>query len=98
MENFNKLINEEKPVLVDFFATWCGPCKTLAPVLEEIKEEFKNSLNVLKIDVDENPELAAQFHIKSVPTLMVFKEGNMLSSMKGFMGKQKILEMLDIKN
>lgn len=98
MENFNKLINEEKPVLVDFYATWCGPCKTLAPVLEEIQEEFKNELNVIKIDVDENPELAAQFHIKSVPTLMVFKEGNILNLMKGFMGKQKILEMLNIKN
>ena len=75
MEKFKALINSENPVLVDFFATWCGPCKMQAPILSEVSEELGNKARILKIDVDKNPAVANQFKIQSVPTLMLFKEG-----------------------
>ncbi len=75
MSEFNDIIKETKPTLVDFFATWCGPCKMQAPILEEVKKKLGDSVNILKVDVDQNPELSAQFSIRSVPTLILFKDG-----------------------
>ena len=94
MQNFNEIINSERPVLVDFYAEWCGPCKALSPVLEQIKDEYKDRADVIKIDIDENHELASKYNIRSVPTIMIFKNGNILQTMKGFMGKGKIQELL----
>ncbi len=96
MKNFQEQINSEIPVLVDFYAQWCGPCKTLSPILEQIEKEYEGKVNILKVDVDENPELASQFNIKSIPTLMLFKKGNILQTMKGFLGKDKIKEFITI--
>ncbi|MDE5839138.1 MAG: conjugal transfer protein TraF, partial [Paramuribaculum sp.] len=73
MSEFSEIIKESKPTLVDFFATWCGPCKMQAPILEEVKGKLGDSVNILKIDVDRNPELSAEFSIRSVPTLILFK-------------------------
>ena len=75
MENFNEIINGNQLTLVDFFATWCGPCKMMHPVLEQLKENFGDSIRILKIDVDKAQELAMNYRIQSVPTLMLFREG-----------------------
>lgn len=75
MSDFNKLINESKPTLVDFFATWCGPCRMQGPILEEVKQRVGDTANVVKIDIDKNQELAAQYGVRSVPTLIMFKGG-----------------------
>ncbi len=73
--SFTKLINSEKPILIDFHATWCGPCKMLSPIIKEVKEEFGDKIRVIKIDVDKNPELSKKLEIMSMPTLMIFKGG-----------------------
>ena len=75
MEEFNKLINGSKPVLVDFFATWCGPCRMQSPILDKVKSTVGDEADVLKINVDQNKALAAKYTIKSVPTLIIFKNG-----------------------
>lgn len=78
MNEFDKIIAESKPTLVDFFATWCGPCKMQAPILEQVKSSVGEQANVIKVDVDKNRELAAQYNVQSIPTLIVFKNGEAL--------------------
>ena len=75
MSDFNKLIQENKPTLVDFFATWCGPCKVQGPILEDVKKRVGDKANILKVDIDQNQELAMQYRVQSVPTLLMFKNG-----------------------
>ena len=75
MSDFNKIISEEKPTLVDFFATWCGPCRMQAPILEEVKQKVGDAANILKVDIDQNQQLAAQYNVRSVPTLIMFYKG-----------------------
>ncbi len=77
MEKFEDIINSEKPVLIDFFATWCGPCKMMHPVLEELHEKVGDKARVIKIDIDKNQELAAIYNVRSVPTLMIFRNGEL---------------------
>lgn len=78
MEEFEKFIKDSKPTLVDFFATWCGPCKMQAPILEEVKSKLGDTVNIIKIDVDKNPELSQRYNVRSIPTLIVFKNGEAL--------------------
>lgn len=75
MNDFQAMINESKPTLVDFFATWCGPCRMQGPVLEDVKNRVGDKANVIKIDIDKNQELAARYNVRSVPTLILFKGG-----------------------
>lgn len=75
MNEFSEIINNSKPTLVDFFATWCGPCKMQSPILEQVKERVGDRGTIVKVDIDKNRELAAQYNVQSVPTLIIFKEG-----------------------
>lgn len=83
MENFNDIIKSDKLTLVDFFATWCGPCKMMHPILEQLKGEMGDSIRILKIDVDDNEDLSMQYNIQSVPTLMLFKNGEIVWRQSG---------------
>jgi thioredoxin 1 len=75
MSEFNDLINQNKPTLVDFFATWCGPCKMQSPILEQVKASVGDGANIIKIDIDKNEDLAMRYNVRSVPTLILFKNG-----------------------
>ena len=93
-DNFHKeVLNSDKPVLLDFFASWCGPCRMVGPILDEIAEE-REDIKVCKVDIDEQPELASRFRIMSVPTLMVLKEGNIVDQSVGARPKHQILAMV----
>ena len=83
MENFSDIIKSNKLTLVDFFATWCGPCKMMHPVLEQLKDEMGDSIRIIKLDVDKNEVLSAQYNIQSVPTLMLFKNGEIVWRQSG---------------
>ena len=95
MDKFTDIINSEQPTLVDFFATWCGPCKMMHPVLEQLKEELGDKIRILKLDVDKNEALSQQFRIQSVPTLMLFKKGEVVWRQSGAMRINDLRATLD---
>jgi thioredoxin 1 len=92
--NFNAIISSNTPVLVDFFAEWCGPCKMLAPILEHVKEELGESVKIVKIDVDKNQPLAAQYQVRGVPTMLLFKDGKQLWRQSGVLQKIDIIKII----
>jgi thioredoxin 1 len=95
MDNqFTRLINSNKPTLVDFFAEWCGPCKMMKPILVDLKNRVGEEAVIIKIDVDKNPQLAQQFQIQGVPTLAVFKEGKMVWRQSGVMQAHQLEQVL----
>ncbi len=93
-EEFDTLMKEDL-VLVDFFATWCGPCKMLTPVLEDLSEELKDKLTIVKVDVDESPDLAKRFGIMAVPTMILFKSGQQVNAFQGYMAKPQLKQAID---
>ncbi len=92
--NFDELINSDKPVLVDFWAEWCGPCKMIGPVVEQLAGEYEGKAVVAKMDVDQNARIPAQFGIRSIPTLMVFKNGQMVEKVVGAVPKNVLEQKL----
>ncbi len=90
METFNELLNSKQPVLVDFHATWCGPCKQMAPELQRFAQNNSGKLRVIKIDIDKNQKTAQQYNIQGVPTLILFKEGKILWRQSGALSSQQI--------
>jgi thioredoxin 1 len=95
METFNDVINSDQLVLVDFFATWCQPCKMMHPILEQVKSVLKDRIRIIKVDVDKYGVTASQYRIQSVPTLMLFRHGEVLWRTSGVVDKAELLATLD---
>lgn len=95
MSSFNDIINSSKPVLIDFFAEWCGPCKTMVPILKEVKQELGDKITILKVDVDKNQQLASKYNIKGVPTLMIFKSGNQVWRQSGVIQSNQLIDIIN---
>ena len=95
METFNEAISGDGLVLVDFFTTWCGPCKMMHPILEQVKATLGDKIRILKVDVDKHQDTAAAYNIQSVPTIMLFHKGEMVYRHSGAMQKAELLSLLD---
>jgi len=93
--NFSDIIKGETPVIVDFYADWCGPCKTLAPILQEAKSSLGDKVKIVKIDVDKNQKLSSQYQVRGVPTLILFKDGKQLWRQSGVVPKQEIVRIIE---
>ena len=91
---FNEIINQDQLTLVDFYADWCGPCKMMSPILQEVKTVVKDNVKIIKINVDQHQDLAAEFMVRGVPTLMLFKEGKMLWRQSGVLSTNDLVAML----
>ncbi|MBR4093597.1 MAG: thioredoxin [Oscillospiraceae bacterium] len=95
-DNFEKEVNEsDKTVLIDFWATWCGPCKMIAPAIEEIADEYSDEIKVCKVNIDDEPSLATKFGITSIPTLLVVKNGEVVKTSVGYIPKEKIIGLFE---
>ncbi|MCA6365399.1 MAG: thioredoxin [Bacteroidetes bacterium] len=94
MSRFQELINSGKPVLVDFFATWCGPCKAQAPILEQLAERVGDTAHILKVDVDNNPQAASIYGVRAVPTLLLFQNGKVVWRHSGVMGAAELEQLI----
>lgn len=94
MNNFDTIINSDKPVLVDFFATWCGPCKMLSPILREVKDSLGNNVSIIKIDVDKNQQISSKYQVRGVPTMILFQNGKQLWRQSGVVSKEEIIKTI----
>lgn len=94
MSNFDTIIQSEKPVLIDFFATWCGPCKMLGPVLKEVKDSLGDRVSIIKIDVDKNQQISSQYQVRGVPTMILFQNGKQLWRQSGVLTKEEIIKTI----
>ncbi len=94
MSKFSELINQKHPVLIDFFADWCGPCKMMSPILKKVKDEIGDDVTIIKIDVDKNQDLAAKYQVKGVPTFLLFKDGKQIWRQSGIVQKEDLLTII----
>ena len=95
-DNFDEeVLNADKPVLVDFWATWCGPCRQIAPIIEDLADEFEGRAKVGKVDVDDNPQTAQEYGVRSIPTLLFFEDGEVQEQLVGAAGKQSLKQTLE---
>ena len=94
MNAFQQLIQKDQPVLVDFFATWCGPCQKLAPILKQVKESLGERITIIKIDVDKNQAIAAQYQVRGVPTMLLFQNGKQLWRQSGVVSKEELIKII----
>ena len=92
-----KVLDSDKPVLVDFWAEWCGPCKAIAPMLSELAEEYRDKVTIVKLNVDENPKTSQRFNVRSIPTLILFKNGQVEGQKVGALRKSDLVAFLDSK-
>lgn len=92
--SFNSIINSETPVLIDFYADWCGPCKMLSPILKDVKSELGDQIKIIKIDVDKNQAIASKFQVRGVPTMILFKKGTQLWRQSGVQQKKDIIAVI----
>lgn len=95
MNNFNTIINSSKPVLVDFFAEWCGPCKTMSPILKDVKTQLGDKSTIIKVDIDKNPQAANAYQVRSVPTLMIFKNGKPVWKQSGVVQANELIRLFN---
>ena len=94
MSDFDTIINSDKPVLIDFFATWCGPCKILGPILKEVKDNLGDRVSIIKIDVDKNQKISGQYQVRGVPTMILFQNGKQLWRQSGVVSKEEIIKTI----
>ena len=95
MSKFSEIINQEQPVLVDFFADWCGPCKMLSPILKQVKDKLGDGITILKIDVDKNQALASKYQVRGVPTMLLFKNGKQVWRQSGVLQENDIINVIN---
>ncbi|MEL0650878.1 MULTISPECIES: thioredoxin [unclassified Algibacter] len=94
MNKFSELINQETPVLVDFYAEWCGPCKMMTPILKDVKDNLKNRVSIIKIDVDKNKAIAEKYQVRGVPTMLLFKRGKQVWRQSGVLQKSELINVI----
>nr|WP_299345378.1 thioredoxin [Allomuricauda sp.] len=92
--SFSKMVNSNHRVLIDFYADWCGPCKMLAPILKQVKDELGDDIKIFKIDVDKNPTIAGRYQVRGVPTLLLFKDGNTVWRQSGVLQKNELIDII----
>tara|TARA_Y100001936_G_scaffold244257_1_gene284341 strand:+ start:8943 stop:9263 length:321 start_codon:yes stop_codon:yes gene_type:complete len=91
----NEVITKGKPIIVDFWAEWCGPCKQIGPILEDLSDEYKEKITIGKLDVDENPEIASKYQIRGIPTMMLFNNGTLIDTKVGISSKSDLVQWID---